>query len=153
MGQHLTTKHIVSMDKRGRMSFPAPFRSALGEKIYLTQDLDEKGCVIAFSENGFDEFCDVMCEGMSPFDVDEMMTMIGDVTHIMEPDTMGRITLPEELRVFAEMSSGTNVVVGAGKGVQIWDKERYDAYMKERSAAVREKMQAKRKQMSRPTED
>lgn len=152
MSTQLTSKQTVSMDKRGRMSFPAVFRGMLGDAIYLTQDIDEKGCVVAYSKEGFDEFCETMCEGMSPYDVSMMMTVIGDVTHIVEPDTMGRITLPEELRTFASMTSGTTVVVGAGKGVEIWEKERYDAFISEKSAGIRAMMLAKRKQMRASTE-
>lgn len=153
MSTQLTSKQIVSMDKRGRMSFPAVFRGLLGDSIYLTQDIDDKGCVVAYSKEGFDAFCETMCEGMSPYDVSMMMTVIGDVTHIVDPDTMGRITLPEELRTFASMTSGTVVVVGAGKGVEIWEKERYDAFISEKSAGIRAMMLAKRKQMHASTEE
>lgn len=147
MSTQLTSEQTVSMDKRGRMSFPAIFRSALGDSIYLTQDVDEKGCVVAYSEECFNAFCDTMCEGMTPYDASMMMTWIGHVTNVVELDTMGRITLPEALRNYASMTSGTVVVVGAGKGVEIWEKERYDAFINEKSAGIRAMMLAKRKQM------
>lgn len=147
MSTQLTSKQIVSMDKRGRMSFPALFRGILGDAIYLTQDVDEKGCVVAYSEEGFNAFCETMCEGMTPYNISMMMTLIGDVTNVVEPDTMGRITLPEALRNYASMTSGTVVVVGAGKGVEIWEKERYDAFINEKSADIRAMMLAKRKRM------
>ncbi len=153
MSTQLTSKQTVSMDKRGRMSFPAVFRGILGDAIYLTQDIDGKGCVVAYSKEGFEAFCETMCEGMTPYDISMMMTVIGDVTHIVEPDTMGRITLPEELRTFASMTSGTAVVVGAGKGVEIWEKERYDAFINEKSADIRAMMLAKRKRMYASTEE
>lgn len=152
MATELASKQLASMDARGRMSFPAVFRNILGDVLYLTRDSDDKGCVIVYSEDGYSEYCRSMREGLSPYDASMVMTYIGSVTHMVEPDKMGRITVPEDLCKFAGMTSGSVAVVGAGGYAEIWDKERYERFCEKNNEMVRAMILRKRKQMPASTE-
>lgn len=148
----LASLQLASVDARGRMSFPAVFRNKLGDLLYLTRDVDDKGCIIVYSEQGYSEFCKSMREGLTPHDASLVMTYIGSVTHMVEPDKMGRITVPEDLCNYAGMTCGTAAVVGSGEYAEIWDKVRYDQFAEKNNDLVRAMILQKRKQMPTPTE-
>ncbi|MBR6761096.1 MAG: hypothetical protein IKM30_03570 [Oscillospiraceae bacterium] len=146
MEKELASKQIAAIDARGRMSFPAAFRNELGDVLYLTQDTDDKQCIVVYSAEGYSEYCRSMREGLSAKDASMIMTYIGSVTHMVEPDKMGRITVPEELCLYAGLTCKSVAVIGTGTYAEIWDKERYDAYSKANNEAVLAMIMRKRQQ-------
>ena len=150
----LSGQYTVLMDARGRISFPAPFRAAIGETLYISPNLYQKILVVR-SEADYIAFSDhIREEGIKNGDhEDDILEDIRDfcrMTAMVSPDKNGRITVPDELIRHAGIKSGKAVVIGLVDHAEIWDSEELAAYEKkreetrERRRLLREKERAAR---------
>ncbi|MCR5719106.1 MAG: division/cell wall cluster transcriptional repressor MraZ [Lachnospiraceae bacterium] len=113
-----------TIDPKGRLIIPAKFREALGNEFIVSRGMD--GCLFVHCNEGWEEFQ----KKIEDLPVTVKQTRIfaryffSGATEA-ELDKQGRILLPQNLREFAGLAKDV-VLVGVGKRVEIWDKERYE---------------------------
>lgn len=113
-------------DKKGRIIIPVRFREALGESIVATKGLD--GCITIYTMTQWES----ILEGLQklPTTKKESRMYIHMLTARAaqcEFDSQGRILLPQALMEDAEIDKEC-VVIGVADHVEIWSKNRWDAY-------------------------
>lgn len=130
------------VDKKGRVSVPAPFRAAVYEQSF-------QGVVLFRSNShpcleGFDfSYMEQLSARLDDFDLfsdeqDDLATAIFGDSVQLAFDGDGRITLPVELMEYAGVVDKASFV-GLGKKFQIWLPEAYELRRKEARENVRAK--------------
>ncbi len=133
----MSGRHIVQMDTRGRISFPAAYRAVIGETLYISPDTRYKNYLVVRTEEAYNACRDqIMEEGLRNGDyIEEIQEDIRDfcmMTATVVPDKNGRITLPQELIEYAHLTSGKAVVAGMVDFAEIWDAAELEKYEAER---------------------
>lgn len=130
------------VDKKGRVSIPAPFRLALSDQLHHG--------VVVFSSSqhvcleGFDwaKMEDISAR-MDDFDLfsddqDDLATTIFAESVQLFVDGDGRVTLPQDLMRAAQITSNATFV-GLGRKFQIWSPELFDRRKAQARGAVQDK--------------
>ncbi|MDK9721188.1 MAG: division/cell wall cluster transcriptional repressor MraZ [Rhodospirillales bacterium] len=133
------------LDKKGRISVPAPFRAALANSTFagivafpsFSKPAVEAGDIerMARLSEGADELPAFSTEQ------DDLAALIFASAHQLAFDGDGRVVLPEELIVHAGISDQVQVV-GLGKTFELWQPDSFKTF---RAEAL------KRAQDKRPT--
>jgi len=134
-----------TLDSKGRVCIPAPFRDILTAQntagVYLCP---------SFSEPALEGFGDAVLQRFhgrqaekDPFfspDFDDMAFAVLSMTQLLPRDENGRVRLPEDLIAHAGLKDRVTFI-GMGQKFQIWEPERFvamrDARLK-RALAVRD---------------
>jgi len=128
---------VNKVDKKGRVSIPAPFRPILGNTshLYILNSVDQP----TVDAGGVEllERKEKQLELMDPFSEDyELYSFVlhGDSTEL-KIDGEGRVVLTDQIR---EQTGITNqaVFVGRGHFFQIWESEKFRAYREEARTKV-----------------
>jgi MraZ protein len=125
MTQFLGT-HMNKLDAKGRVSIPAPFRTALrngenGQARVVLRPSHNHPCIEGWSEAGFEALgapLDLL-ERFSESHEDLSMLLFA-TAHSLEADKEGRIVLPDALVAHANLSE-TVVFMGLRDSFQIWE--------------------------------
>jgi len=127
-----------AIDAKGRVSVPAPFRSALGggSRIFLWPALDGSKCL----EGGGEELMAMYRQTISRLPPQSrqrkaLTLAIMSRTADLKMDDPGRIKIPEELLASVGITDKM-VFVGALESFQIWSPEAYADYEAEMAEAV-----------------
>lgn len=139
MAARLSGKKNAMMDVRGRMSFPAQFLAKLGGTLYLTPDTEGLGYLIVNSEDGYDAFLDDLNTKFQGNRLRQILRHCCSATVSLEPDKLGRITIPEDLCKHAKLS-GKVAIIGIGDYAEIWDEERFLKDDEEKAESTNELM-------------
>jgi MraZ protein len=134
--------HINRIDKKGRTSVPAQFRSALYDQAF-------QGVFLARSANhacleGFDwSYMAELSTRLDDFDLfspqqDDLATAIFGDAHQIPFDGEGRIMLSQELVDYAGIEDRA-AFVGLGRKFQLWNPEALEARRSQAHHNVREK--------------
>jgi transcriptional regulator MraZ len=132
--------HVNKVDKKGRVSVPAPYRSALAgqgwEGVVCLPSLVNPaldGCDLAFME----KLSADQSQGMQAFgrSKDAFSSAVFAASRQLPFDSEGRIILPEPFIKHAGISEAA-CFVGQGATFQIWEPARFEAYQKEAWQAV-----------------
>ncbi|WP_262694881.1 division/cell wall cluster transcriptional repressor MraZ [Kordiimonas aquimaris] len=123
------------VDKKGRVSVPAPFRSAVssshfqGIAIYRHLSLP---CVEGADISFLEQFSDQLYEDFSPFSTDQLSvaTAILAESHQLAFDPEGRVMLPQVMREFMGID-GLATFVGIGRKFQVWEPKAFAAHRQE----------------------
>ena len=111
-----------SLDGKGRVVLPSTFRNELSGKGFVAQ---YENCLGIWTAEGFGEVANRLTEK-----VREGLTTHNAVRAFsanavqVEPDTQGRILLPQRLRDFAGLDRDV-AIIGAIDRIEIWDAERW----------------------------
>lgn len=141
----MSGKQTVLKDQRGRISFPAGFRAAIGEFLYVSPDPTNRGYLVVRSEEGFNKEIErveqaerELSTATSPDGVEEDVAdarrFFTGQTFKIAPDKNGRITIDKSLLNYAELGDRVTVV-GVGSYAEIWDEEKLERTTAERMAA------------------
>lgn len=95
---------------------PVKLREQLGERFYLTKGLD--GCLFVYPEKEWEVFMDDICSKPISQAAALQRYFIAN-SSVAEPDSMGRILIPKNLREFARLEKDA-VFLGVGKRAEIW---------------------------------
>lgn len=114
------------VDRKGRVSLPAPFRTVIttaGHKEVVVYKHSKLGCLIGATPSFFEDL-EARIDTTHGVDSDEYMALANisfaqSKLISFDPDE-GRMVLPEDLRGKAGISD-TAVFVGFGKTFQIWE--------------------------------
>ncbi len=113
-----------SLDGKGRLIIPARFRSALGERIYLSKGFES--CLLILTP---EEIAKIQSRIMEDSLTDKAVRKFARAffSGMVEEafDSQGRILIPPHLRDFAGLK-GDAVIAGTGFYVEIWEKEAWD---------------------------
>ena len=125
----LIGQYSHSMDARGRTSLPVKFKKEIGKKFYIAKALD--GCISVYTEKGFKKLVDNLANLSESKASDRAISrhfMSGAME--IEADSLGRIMIPEYLRVSANLSKK---IVWAGRAdhAEIWNEATWNSYLKE----------------------
>jgi MraZ protein len=151
-GQVGTLDRFVShytnrLDAKGRVSIPAAFRGVLArdgfEGLYVHPSLDADA--LDCGGHALMRQIEGLLTSLSPYseEHDAFSTALIGTSEILKIDPEGRIILTETLKSCAGISSEVTFV-GQGSKFQIWEPERFKAYLDEAKSRVR----AFRKQLS-----
>lgn len=116
-----------NMDTKGRVIIPAKFRDELGKKFVATRGLDH--CLFVYP---MDEWS-ILEEKLTslPITSKNARTFVrfffSGATEC-ELDKQGRISLPANLRTYADLNKEL-VIIGLANRIELWSKERWDTYL------------------------
>ncbi len=116
------------IDKKGRLSVPAPFRSVLERRrdpLYIFKSLTEP-CLEGCGPERIGQIVDAIdaMDSLSA-EVATLQTMLSSAQE-MKLDSEGRIMLSGDFIAFAELKDVV-LYAGVGRSFQIWQPERYRA--------------------------
>lgn len=124
MGEY---KH--NMDKKGRVIIPAKFREELGDNFVATRGLDN--CLFVYP---MDEWSVLENKLTSlPITSKNARTFVrfffSGATEC-SLDKQGRISIPANLRDYAELNKET-IIIGLANRIEVWASERWDTYLED----------------------
>lgn len=128
-----TDEFLYTVDHRGRINFPAPFRRALSEeskdRVVVTRGLD--GCLFIFPkdvwENHRSEF------NRTPYTPQQqrrLQRLLAQGAKESAFDAQGRITLSPRLIELAKLDKEV-LIIGMGDRVELWNPNVYKRYVAE----------------------
>jgi MraZ protein len=118
-------KHYKSLDSKGRVIVPAPFREILSlsnsSKLIITNDVFDK-CLCAYAADEWQKLIDRANELPQTSDAVKfyMRRVIGSAIE-SEVDKQGRVLVAPALRVDAALNSEI-VLLGLGNRIEVWDR-------------------------------
>lgn len=119
-----------AVDDKGRVVIPLKFRSMLGERFTITRGFG--GCLFIFDQSQWRNLEERLEEG-NVFNRDKIRLQrhLFSWAHEVSPDSQGRVAIPQELREFAGIKeNGEAQISGCLNRIEIWNRERYDEFMK-----------------------
>ncbi len=130
------------VDKKGRVSVPAPFRSALAEQLHHGIVLfvsNQHSCLEGFDWAKMDEIGDRMDHyDLFSDDQDDLATSIFGESVQLFFDSEGRVTLPKDLCDAARISSKVTFV-GLGRKFQLWNPEMFERRKTQARSSVQDR--------------
>jgi len=126
----MTGTFYHSMDDKGRLFIPARLRDELGDVFHVTRSLEN--CLTAYS----DEMWEIAINKLKtmPQAAQVQLRPLFSQAHKCEPDSQGRIKLPQYLRDAVGLKRNVTVV-GIGLYVQLWDSDTYKPIEEQETAA------------------
>lgn len=133
MTQFLGT-HTSKLDRKGRVSVPAPFRSALeriGADELIFRPSHRTPCIEAYARPDFER----MTAGLENLDMfsdarDDLAFALFADAHPGRPDAEGRLILPETLVAHAGLTEAV-AFVGKGRVFELWEPTALRRYAEE----------------------
>ncbi len=117
----LTGTFNQTMDVKGRLSFPAKLREALGERFIVTKGID--GCLFVYSIENFEKKAEKI-QSLPLAKARALQRSFMAWACEVEPDKQGRILVAQSLREAAGLDKEI-VVAGVCDRCEIWDKQRW----------------------------
>jgi len=122
-----------SLDAKGRVILPSKFRARLEGGCVLTKGQDS--CLVVYPREAWDRLAQRLSEArLSSQQARNFNRLIFSGASDDGPDKQGRVSIPEQLRIYAHLERDV-AVIGAGAHVEIWDRAKWEEH---RSRAERE---------------
>lgn len=123
---------VNKVDKKGRVSVPASFRSVLepsGKVVLYTSFIND--CIEGCDTFRIEKMCEAI-DSMDPYsgNRDAFATAILGGSISLSLDSEGRIILPESLLEEAQITNSVTFV-GKGTSFEIWNPEQFAIYLRE----------------------
>ena len=129
------------MDSKTRIFIPSKFRDIIGDRAYITCNVD--GCLSVYSEEGWQKYTERLL-ALPSTEGAALIRFIFSTATDAKPDAQGRVVLTQAPRDHAGLTKDI-YVIGVGDHAEIWDKERRDAdKTAEKTAELISFMQANR---------
>lgn len=144
MTQFLGT-HVGKLDRKDRVSVPAPFRAALertGAGELVLRRSHTLPCVEAWPRPTFEAYASHVLGQVQPFtpEYDDVAAVLFEDAHHAAPDAEGRLVLRADLIAHAGLSvEGGVKFVARGNSFQIWDPEAADRQKQEAGQRVNQR--------------
>ena len=108
-----------NLDDKGRLMVPARYRDFLATGAFITQGFDR--CLMVMPDAYFRQVYEEL-NSMNLADPMARMVrrMILSNAYSVEPDKVGRILVPQNLREFLGIPNGELVVAGQGEYFEVW---------------------------------
>jgi MraZ protein len=133
----LTGTYQRSLDEKQRLSLPKPFRDELVSEeqpaLFLAPETDQS--LSLFSADTFNRRAqrleqDSAAQGRAK----NYLRLYYSQAEQLEPDSQGRIRIPDRLLTFAGMKQDV-VLLGVNDHVELWDVGRWEAFLSEHGPA------------------
>ena len=127
MLEEFSGNYAHTIDAKGRTTIPAAFREALGEGFTIGLNTERTAIALYPAEKWkqigemLDRIPESDVRGMAYVRLIKAFSFTNQAL-----DGQGRVLLPQALRQKAEMTKNIRFV-GAGRYLEIWDEERFDA--------------------------
>ncbi|MEK7160808.1 MAG: division/cell wall cluster transcriptional repressor MraZ [Patescibacteria group bacterium] len=115
-----------TLDEKKRLAIPAKIRQNLGRGAVLTRGLDN--CLALYPQKEWEKLAEKLGQlptGQVEARAVARVILAGAVA--VEFDSLGRILIPDYLKVYARIEKNA-VVAGVGNHLEIWDKTQWEAY-------------------------
>ncbi len=108
-----------NLDDKGRLMIPSRYRDLLEGGAFITQGFDK--CLMVMNEIYFKQVYERI-EAMNLADPTARLLrrLILSNAYPVEPDKIGRVLVPQNLRAFLGIESGELVVAGQGDYFEVW---------------------------------
>lgn len=122
-------EYYHSLDEKGRIIVPNNFRQILGDSFYITRGFER--CLNIYTIADWSNFSEII-SSFSP--TDDLMRRLcrfwfsGSVQ--VTTDKLGRVLIPAFLIEYAQLNREV-VIIGAGRHIEIWAKEKWKDFNKE----------------------
>ena len=116
----MTGTYEHSIDAKGRLFIPAKLREELGVTFYLAMGVD--ACLAIYPQETWDRFTEKFAS--LPMSQSKAMRPLFANAAKCEPDSQGRIVVPQSLRKFAMLEKDA-VIIGVHNRAEIWSAERW----------------------------
>lgn len=128
------------IDRKGRVSVPAPFRAVLDRQAstgIILYPSFKHPCIEGSGDERIQEIVDSI-DALDAFsdDAENLQTILADARHLTI-DADGRIVMPQDLTDYAGLD-GVATFVGLGKSFQIWQPEAFTEHRERNRARARE---------------
>jgi MraZ protein len=119
-------EYTHTIDQKRRVSIPAKFRKALGERAVITRGLDN--CLVLYPLEEWERVATKLEELPSGQVNARSFTriMLSGATDV-ELDALGRILLPDHLVQYAFLKKNV-AIIGLSNRIEIWDQVRWTEY-------------------------
>ncbi|MCQ2594649.1 MAG: division/cell wall cluster transcriptional repressor MraZ [Treponemataceae bacterium] len=134
----LTGEYRNTLDEKGRILFPTRLRSELTDNVLiLTQALDR--CLWLFTPEEWKNLSGKIMEAVSPFNPQARLVLRRLIAPAQEVefDKSGRISIPQSLREYANLSKEC-VVLGVNKYIELWDYASYQKYLEQTESSFQQ---------------
>ena len=116
----MTGTYEHSIDAKGRLFIPAKLREELGTTFYLAMGVD--ACLAIYPQESWNVFTEKFAS--LPMTQSRAMRPLFANAVKCEPDTQGRIVLPQRLRRYASLEKDV-VIIGVHNRAEIWSAEKW----------------------------
>lgn len=131
-----------TVDKKGRMFIPAKFREELGNEFMICRGIYGKRCLCIYSPSEWE----ILVEKISTLPSTKSSVVkrfLYDGAFNVEPDSQGRVLIPQSLREYAGIESEAHII-GMDSNLELWNTELWKAenekYTPESVASIMEEM-------------
>ncbi|HEX6977306.1 MAG TPA: cell division/cell wall cluster transcriptional repressor MraZ [Patescibacteria group bacterium] len=133
----LIGSYLGSIGERRRVAVPKKFLSELGERVIIAKWYED--CLILVSENFWEELLTRLTGGnrVISFGVRDIERFILGSAYETEPDSQGRIIIPEILGKYAYLGKEV-MFAGLGDRVEIWAREKWEENAKSLEGTTKE---------------
>jgi MraZ protein len=116
-----------TLDSKNRLTVPARFRSALSDGVVLAKRV--AGCVAVWRPDDYDAYMGAALEPLHPMspEAEQLERYFSANSHDTELDAAGRVGVPSFLLEHAGLGKEV-VVTGAGRCLEIWDRDAWSRY-------------------------
>lgn len=116
-----------NMDSKGRVIIPAKFRENLGDKFVATRGLDN--CLFVYPMQEWSILEEKLTElPITSKNARSFVRFFFSGATECELDKQGRVSIPANLRNYAELEKEV-VVIGLANRIELWALEKWDDYM------------------------
>ena len=115
-----------TLDEKKRVSLPKQFRAGLGKKMVMTRGLDN--CLFVYPKASWERVAGKLQSlSFAQADTRGFNRFILSGAAEVEPDSAGRILIPDHQKEFAGLGK-TIVFAGVSDRVEVWDSEKWKSY-------------------------
>ena len=122
----MTGTYEHNIDAKGRLFIPAKLREELGDTFYLAMGVD--ACLAIYPQSTWDRFTEKFAS--LPMSQSKAMRPLFANAAKCEPDSQGRIVIPQKLRKYAALEKET-VIIGVNDRAEIWSAAAWKAQEEE----------------------
>ncbi len=129
MAERFSYHYEHTLDPKGRITIPSKFRDQLGNAITMTRGAGP--CIRLLPPGEWARIStkyDAVDEDENPELYDKMRKLMFTSMTDNLPDKQGRLLLHPSMREYAGLDKEV-IIAGANRHVEIWDKDRYFAFL------------------------
>jgi len=117
----LMGKYNHAVDAKGRLIIPAKLKEQLGPVVTVIKGTDK--CLTLYSKEEWAMYAEKI-SALPPTQSRAITRYLYSNAQEIEPDSQGRVLLPQEMLQFAGITKNV-VTVGCGRYAEIWSAERW----------------------------